>query len=427
MTGLYPHVNGHRTLWHLLRPHEPNLLSYLRQAGYSIQWYGKNDLFSKDLYTSVVDELGANGGGHGGENIYDISDPRYYTFLKGAEESDLASLKDAQNVQKAVEFLRSHRKGDKPFFLFLPLSMPHPPYSAPKPFHDMYGPKDVPPLRPRVRERKPSYFPLIERYRNLGDLDESALKQINAVYLGMNSCMDQLLGQLLDALDETGHRQDTTVIVSSDHGDYAGDYGLVEKWPNAFEDPLVRVPLILRSPDSLRGHRVREQVELFDIMPTVLELSGVQCRHTHFARSLRPQLEGGRGDPSRRVYAEGGYNTNEPHCFEGFPGRAVPGNPKIGPGHNYYPKLLQQQEEPKSVCRTTMVRSSELKLIYREHDQSELYDLIKDPLELTNLFGRPEYAEQQSALMLDLLRWLQATSDTVPFDEDGRGFKEGKL
>ena len=47
MTGLYPHNNGHRTLWHLLRPHESNLFGYLKDAGYDIAWYGKNDLFSQ--------------------------------------------------------------------------------------------------------------------------------------------------------------------------------------------------------------------------------------------------------------------------------------------------------------------------------------------------------------------------------------------
>ena len=46
MTGWYPHVRGHRTLWHLLRPDEPNLLRYLKRAGYQIRWYGKNDLLS---------------------------------------------------------------------------------------------------------------------------------------------------------------------------------------------------------------------------------------------------------------------------------------------------------------------------------------------------------------------------------------------
>ncbi|MEZ4830703.1 MAG: sulfatase-like hydrolase/transferase [Caldilineaceae bacterium] len=46
MTGWYPHVRGHRTLWHMLRPDEPNLLRYLKQKGYTVHWYGKNDLLA---------------------------------------------------------------------------------------------------------------------------------------------------------------------------------------------------------------------------------------------------------------------------------------------------------------------------------------------------------------------------------------------
>ena len=53
------------------------------------------------------------------------------------------------------------------------------------------------------------------------------------------------------ALEESGLSASTTVAVWSDHGDYAGDYGLVEKWPSGLEDVLTRVPLIIRTPDSV--------------------------------------------------------------------------------------------------------------------------------------------------------------------------------
>src|SRR5690606_21484572 len=57
MTGWYPHVRGHRTLWHMLRPDEPNLLRSLKQAGYTVHWYGKNDLLSTASFADSVDVI----------------------------------------------------------------------------------------------------------------------------------------------------------------------------------------------------------------------------------------------------------------------------------------------------------------------------------------------------------------------------------
>ncbi|MEZ4560744.1 MAG: sulfatase-like hydrolase/transferase [Caldilineaceae bacterium] len=76
--------------------------------------------------------------------------------------------------------------------------------------------------------------------RRLDEVDDGHLRKVQAVYLGMTSFMDHLLGMLLETLEETGHADDTTVVYFSDHGDWAGDYGLVEKWPSAVEDVLAR-------------------------------------------------------------------------------------------------------------------------------------------------------------------------------------------
>lgn len=62
MTGWYPHVRGHRTLWHMLRPDEPNLFRYLKQAGYTIHWYGKNDTLSPENFPDSVDVAGRGSG-----------------------------------------------------------------------------------------------------------------------------------------------------------------------------------------------------------------------------------------------------------------------------------------------------------------------------------------------------------------------------
>ena len=166
-----------------------------------------------------------------------------------------------------------------------------------------------------------------------------------------------------------------------------------------------------------RGHVVLEPVEFFDIMATVLDLAGVEARHTHFAQSLVPQLGGAPGDADRAVFAEGGYDPHEPHAFEG---RANDGIFRE-PAHIYYPKGIQQQEYPLSVCRAVMMRTFDYKLVRRPLGVSELYDLRADPRELRNVYADPDYAAVRAQMEAGLLDWTIRTADVVPVGEDPRG------
>ena len=423
MTGWYPHISGHRTLWHLLRPHEPSLFGYLREAGYHVEWFGKNDLYAPESFPRCVDRFTSFPGGHSGANAHRPGDAGYYAFDYAPFPGRPEETADMRCVQAGIQFLRSRRAGDPPFVLYLPLSMPHPPYGAPSPYHTMYDPDGLPPLRPVGLCGKPEYFQGIRDYRGLDRLPAGFLERLQATYLGMNSYVDWMLGQLLDALDETGLVDDTCLIVTADHGDWAGDYGLVEKWPSALDDTLTRVPLLIRAPGAKEGHTVHGPVELMDIMATALDLAGVEARHTHFARSLVPQLRGEADDLGRAVFAEGGYDLHEPRSFEG---RWAEYDIPRDPAHIYWPKGLLQQERPLSVCRATMIRTREYKLVRRPADQSELYDLRTDPRELDNAYGDPRYCAERDDLEGQLLDWCIRTSDVVPWGEDPRGLPMGR-
>jgi choline-sulfatase len=85
--------------------------------------------------------------------------------------------------------------------------------------------------------------------------------------------------------------------------------------------------------------------ELYDIMPTFLELAGTKAAHTHFARSLLPQIHGAPGDPQRAAFSEGGYNIYEPQAFE----------PQLG--GLYAPKTNLQNEQPGTVSRCASVKT----------------------------------------------------------------------
>jgi len=425
MTGWYPHVRGHRTLWHLLRPDEPNMLKYLKQAGYNVLMYGKNDLLAQESFADSVTEAKSHGGGKFGKNPYAVDDPRYYSFLFAPYDGPLEEHGDYANVHAAIDFLRT--KPTEPFCLFLPLTFPHCPYSAPQPWHDLIDPDDLPPLRPADLPNRPEFHALIRQYRHIDQLSpaeqEKLLRKIQAVYLGMTGFIDHLLGELLAALDESGLADSTTVTFTSDHGDYAGDYGLVEKWPSAAEDVITRVPLIVRTPGGKAGHVVAEPVELFDLMATTLEQAGVASEHSHFARSYTEQLQGAAGDANRVAITEGGYARHEAHCFEGRPDRDIFARDAA---NIYYPKGQQQQDHPDSVGRVVAMRTQTHRFVYRPTGQCELYNLATDPQELYNLYDNSEHATEHTTVQRELeeklMKWLVQTSDVTPFATDPRGY-----
>ena len=417
-TGWYPHVRGHRTLWHLLRPEEPNLLRYLKQAGYDVRWWGKNDLLSTESFADSVDLADSPGGGlHGPLVRSGPEDPHWDSFLAEPFDGGPMETGDGMKVAAAIDYLKN-KPDDRPFCIFLPLTVPHPAYGCPEPWHGMYAPDDLPPLRPAELEGKPMFHRLIRQTRQLDRLDEAELRRIAAVYLGMVSYTDHLLGEMLKALTDTGRDDDTAVFFTADHGDWAGEYGLVEKWPSAMDDTITRIPFVARIPDGQGGHVVDTPTELFDIHATMLDLAGIEPQHTDFSRSLVPQLHGQAGDAERAAFCEGGYDPHEPHCFEG--------RPSLGwvPENIYYQKGALQQSHPASVCRTVMMREQRYKLIYRTADVCELYDLQEDPRELNNLYAEPAVAELRDRLESRLLKWLVTTSDVTPLNEDPRGLPD---
>ena len=411
LTGWPVHVHGHRSLYDLLHPDEPNLFRYLKEGGYDVYWFGKNDLLATDSFASSVTEAQSRPGGTSfTRNPYAIDDPHYYSFLFTAGP-DRRQTSDYANLQAAIDVLE--RRSDKPFCLFLPLLFPHPPYAAPADFHNMYSPAELPPLRPTGLPKQPRFHQALRSKMRLDQLSDTDFRKIQSVYLGMVSYADWLLGELLEALHRTNHDRDTAIFFFADHGDFAGDYGLVEKWPNAMNDVLTRVPLIARIPGYEGGHVGKEMVELYDVMATCLELTGIPARHTHFARSLTSQLRGEPGDSHRAAFCEGGYNTNEPQCFEPL---AQFGNP----ANIYYPKVALQNRQPDTITRSTMIRTLDYKLIYRPDDQSELYDLKNDPRELRNVFGDPGYQAQQTQLFGRMMDWYVRTADVAPKQRDPR-------
>jgi arylsulfatase A-like enzyme len=429
LTGLYPHTSGHRSLWNLLKTHEPSTYTYLKDAGYDVIHTGKNDGVAEEAYEQSLTEYRTN------EHLKPKDEclfTRYfpegdlreqYSFLSGPTREENAG--DYYHVQSVIDYIKGRKSDDPPFFAFLALTYPHCRYQAPEPWYSMYDPDDLPDLKPADLPNKPTFMKLIREYRQLDKLTPYELKKILAVYMGMISYSDHLLGMLLDTLEEEDLMDETAIFAFSDHGDWAGNYGLVEKWSSGLDDDLTHIPMVVQVPGGKKGHRVKEQVECFDIMPTTLELAGVECRHSHFAKSMMPMLMNGEaGDKDRVIMADGGYDLGlDDHCFEGKPADGLCSNPK----HQYYPKAFQQQKVPQSVSRVTMIRTLDYKFIRRPNGVDELYDLNKDPQELNNVYGDKNYTEIKLKMIETMLDKMIQTSDTTPRKMDLRGWNKELL
>lgn len=417
LTGWPTSVRGHRSLYYLLRPDEPNLFRYLRQAGYDVFWFGKNDALAQASFNDSVTEWSDGGAPYGAATTRALGGPGVTPgsgsmLFPGL--SDRREGSDYTNLQSAIRILE-RREDARPFCIFLPLFNPHPPYAAPKDFQDLYDPRTLPPLPPPGLPKRPAYQADMRATYGLDKLTDPQLRKVRAVYYGQVSYTDWILGELMAALERTGRAGDTALVVGSDHGDYAGDYGLTEKWPSGLEDCLTHVPLIARIPGGQRGVVARDMVELFDIMPTFLDLAGTKATHTHFARSLMPQLHGGPGDPQRAAFTEAGYNPSEPQAFEPIL-RGL-----------YEPKTRLQNERPTDVMRCASVRTKTHKLVERPGGQSELYDCVRDPANARNLIDEPSLAAIRHGLHQQLADWYITTSGVPPTDKDPRGLPPPRM
>ena len=121
---------------------------------------------------------------------------------------------------------------------------------------------------------------------------ERDAKTLIAAYYAMIKQVDDQLGRMLEVLEETGQRENTMIIFTSDHGETLGDHGLIQKGCRFYEG-LVRVPLIFSLPGQfVDGLRSDALVELVDKAPTLLELADLPIPEQMHGRSLLPILSG---------------------------------------------------------------------------------------------------------------------------------------
>ncbi|HEY9078283.1 MAG TPA: sulfatase-like hydrolase/transferase [Anaerolineaceae bacterium] len=428
MTGWYPHVHGHRTMFHMLRPHEPNLLKRLKDEGYYVFWAGKNDLtpaqdsqepYCSELYVPEERPLPIWHIDQASKWRGSPEDDTYFSFYVGEVEkypgTGFYYDSDWANVLGAIEFLERRPK-DQPFCIYLPLTYPHPPYGVEDPWYSMIDRKKVPSRIPTPDwTLKPSILKGIAEKQNLQGWSEERWTELRATYYGMCARVDHQFGLLLTALRKHGLYDDTAVFFFADHGDFTGDYGLVEKTQNTFEDCLTRVPFLVK-PQAGVGIKPRVSdalVELIDMPATVEVLANLKPTHNHFGKSLLPLIAGETEEWRDAVFCEGGRLHGETQCMEL--------ESKIEPPMDLYaPRLVWQRAEGPEHTKAVMIRTKNYKYVRRLYESDELYDLQMDPQEMHNRINDPMLAGVLAQMKERLLTFFLETGDVVPLDTDLR-------
>ncbi len=210
----------------------------------------------------------------------------------------------------ALDYLKTAAKSEKPFFMYLAFNAPHDPRQSPKAFVDRYPLESIElPINflpeypfqngmgcgPTLRDEKLAPFPRTPY----------AVKVNRQEYYAIITHMDAQVGRILDALEATGKADNTYIFFSADHGLACGQHGLMGK-QNLF-DHSVRMPFMVVGPGVAKGTRNETPIYLQDIMPTTLELAGVEKpAHVEF-KSLLPMMRGRKVAHYDAVY--GAYRT----------------------------------------------------------------------------------------------------------------------
>ncbi len=187
--------------------------------------------------------------------------------------------------EQTIEFIG--QTGEAPFLCIAGFYSPHAPWMAPRKYLELYDVEKLSP--PEFPDRINAQRPQAPE----AQFSDAQLRRARQGYYAMISEVDHYVGRILDSLEANGKRNDTIVVFTSDHGEWLGDHLRYGKgYPAA--DAVSRVPLIISAPEGLRDQAHNGVVEAIDIVPTLLELAGIQIPTFLQGQSLAGLIE--RGD-----------------------------------------------------------------------------------------------------------------------------------
>ena len=402
ITGRYPHNHG---IWHNrgeLPVNYPTFFTALRDAGYTTATVGKSHLWShrrvahlregesylRALGFDTIDEIGGPRGTCATDSGYSdhlrekglfelfVSDTRERvadpTITRPApfDEADHMDGYVGRRAVQCVDTFPDHR----PTCLFVNFPGPHDPWDAPGRYATRYDPASLPlpipiPDRPRTL---PDHAAAKLDFQPDSGLTPEVIAAIRANYGGKVSFVDDWCRRIFDAYAARGWLDDLLVIITSDHGEMAGDHGRVYK--RTFHESALRVPLILRWPGRIPGGTRDALVENIDILPTLLETIGVPQPPMSLGRSLLPVVANPQAQHRSDLLSEIYYGGS----------------------------------------RNVMLKTARHKYVIDQEGRGYmLYDLDRDPDEQYNLVGAPEARALEQAMRDALLVRLAASAYVI--------------
>jgi len=278
-------------------------------------------------------------------------------------------------AEDAIDFLKKPSGDERPFFIYAAFNAPHDPRQSPKSYVDRYPPEKIA-VPPNFLPANP-YKDVIGCPHSLRDerlapdpRTPHAVQVHRAEYYALITYLDEQIGRVLDALEQSGQAANTVVFLTGDNGLSVGQHGFMGK-QNMFEHSM-KVPLMAMGPGIPKGKRIDAPVYLQDIMPTALELAGAPIpSHVRF-RSLLPLIRGEKASQYDEIYGA-------------------------------YMKLQR------------MIRVGDMKLIwYPQPNVCLLFNLKDDPHELHDLAGDPAHRETLNSLKRRLAALQQELQDPLP-------------
>jgi arylsulfatase A-like enzyme len=431
VTGLYPHSAG-PIVNKMTLPPDRQSVAEMAPDDYHTGWYGKWHLGDDVIRQHGFDEWISTEDGHRPEYTRreyrtQMSDYHQHLVENGFEpdtrmadgtmmfsamlrarlpaEHQMASFLGS----KAADFI--DRNSDGPFMLYVSTFEPHPPYHGP--YDDMYDPKELPvgPTFLKVPEGGSLHNTVRAEYctQYLGQSDaeldpyllsnaarghdvtsEAGWRELRARYFANITLVDEMVGTILAALELNGVADNTVVIFTSEHGEMAGDHGMLEK--RSMYEESARVPLIMHVPGLSASHQmVPGAVGHVDLVPTILDLMGASLPDHLQGKSLTPVLQGEQTLDGNEVFVQ--WN----------------GVSDIDDRHLGSEEINLRNTQP----WRTIVHDG-WKLALCASDQCELYDLVNDPFEQTNLFDHPDHRHRVRDLAARIRLWQHKNNDSAP-------------
>jgi arylsulfatase A-like enzyme len=214
-------------------------------------------------------------------------------------------------------------------------------------------------------------------------------------YMGLVKQIDDQIGALLQFLEDRDQLNNTAIVFTSDHGDQLGDHWLGDK--DSFYEESIRIPLIIVDPrssaDATRGTVCDELVESIDLVPTFLEMAGIQPDMNRLeGRSLVPLINGDTVEQWRDyVICELDYS---------------------------YKSAREALKLPPMGCRAYMLRNKRWKYILYEGFSSQLFDLENDPQEITDLGSNTSYQHIRDQMKAEYFAWMRGRKRRVTITDE---------